>query len=375
MLRFGETERLDRIALRAAAAGAICALTAALLPTASLSSLRWMGPAALLVGTALTNRERLRGLLFGGAALLTYAAFAGYTLFADALSGAVVGYGLSRTINVTHSEKLRKFAAVACAAVAWPLCLEAWSAVTFWSTTQLVVPPLLLQVVAGGVGGLVMGLSPAPLFLLSDVDPVVSAMARMQPTLDAELRTLVHRILEIRTRSLKLIEQSRAPGHVRSEVRRGFDSVAVTAIELTNRFSTVDRILARSPSEELEKRIEELQSQLLEVKDAGVKRDLERTLVSLTEQRLQLDRLVQGRARLVARLQSEQAALEKAEMSFALLASGDAALAGIQLETIGTNLGIQAHELEAEGTALQEMLTVAPRHALAQLRSESGAAV
>jgi hypothetical protein len=61
------------------------------------------------------------------------------------------------------------------------------------------------------------------------------------------------------------------------------------------------------------------------------------------------------------------ASLEKTEMSFALLASGDAALAGLQLESIGSNLIQQAHEFEAEGAALQEMLTVSPSQALQKL--------
>jgi hypothetical protein len=152
------------------------------------------------------------------------------------------------------------------------------------------------------------------------------------------------------------------------ETTKGLDAVAITSIELTNRFSVVGRVLARSSLTEIDGRLATLRGQLEEAKDDGVRLDLQRTEKTLSEQRQQLERLIQARARLTARLQSEHAALEKAEMAFALLAAGDAALAGIQLEAIGNGLGAQAHELEAEGTALQELLAVPARQVMEQLR-------
>jgi hypothetical protein len=45
-------------------------------------------------------------------------------------------------------------------------------------------------------------------------------------------------------------------------------------------------------------------------------------------------------------------------MALAVLISGDAAVAGLRLEALGSSLGRQAQELEAEGSALQEALLV-----------------
>jgi uncharacterized membrane-anchored protein YhcB (DUF1043 family) len=374
MFRIDDTERLDRTAVQCAAIGALCVAAGSVMPGRGGDCLLWAGPTAMLAATATSSRERVRGLLLGGAAVCSSAVFAGYALFAHAVAGGLLGLGLARNVLSAQKSEFQEgegvnqqWASVLLASLAWPLAIMALRSVQGFSVTQSAVPPVLVQSAAGGVAGLLLGLTTAPLFVRSLGDPVAEALNKMQPTLDSELRSVVLRIVETRARAIKLLQQSRVSTAARNETWRSLNAVALTAVELTNRFASVDRVLSRILLPDIEARALTLRTQLVETTDAGVKRDLERTLTTLDEQRQQVKRLIQGRARLVARLQSELASLEKTEMSFALLASGDAALAGLQLESIGSNLIQQAHEFEAEGAALQEMLTVSPSQALQKL--------
>jgi hypothetical protein len=164
--------------------------------------------------------------------------------------------------------------------------------------------------------------------------------------------------VDVREHALKLLEHSRADADVQRDTRRGLDGVAMTALELTERFSAVDQVLGRMPLAGIDERLQRIEQELASASDPAVRRDLERAQSALNEQRSQVERLVQSKQRLVARLQSELASLEKTEMALAVLISGDAAVAGLRLEALGSSLGRQAQELEAEGSALQEALLV-----------------
>ena len=375
MFRLAESEQLDRTALTCAAATALCVATSFVVPGGAVGWLRWMGPLFLTVaGSRGSWKPRTQSAIFGGAAVIAYGAFAGYPVFAEVVAGALVGLGLTQSLVMRRSaesptprSKLLQLASVSASALAWPLALRAMDSVQGTSLGQGVIPPVIVQSAAGGLFGLLMGMTTAPVYLEPLGDRVAEALQRVRPSLDGELRSLVLRIVEARARALKLLEKSRAEGDARLETRRGLDGLALTAIELTDRFASVDRVLSRTPLKGIEERSAAMRAKLADATDPGVKRDLDRALTSLEEQRVQVERLLQGRSRLMARLESELAALEKTEMSLALLASGDAAMSGLRLESIGSGLGQQAQELEAEGSALQEALTVAPHQILRKI--------
>lgn len=376
MYRLAESQELDRTALACAAAAAACAAAGVHLGGGPAELLRWAGPLAL-TGVAAHGglTARLRAMLYGVAATVGCALWAGYPLFADAMAGLWLGLALVREADLSRLRESRertpallRAVAVALGVLAWPLAVRALSAVQGSVLAQGEVPPMALAALAGGLAGLLTGLSATPAHLEPLGDPVADALKRSRPSLDGELRDLVLRIVDARARALRLLDRSRAEGVARAETRRALDGLALTAVELTDRFSAVDRVLSRTPLKSVEERTQTLRGQLEATADAGIKRDLERAVAALDEQRAQVERLLQGRARLLARLESELASLEKTEMALALLASGDAAMAGIKLETIGASLGRQATDLEAEGFALQEALTVSPGHALQKMR-------
>lgn len=372
MLRFMDADSLDRGALRAAFAGAACVLGGALvhvaIPGIDVGTwLAWTGP--LFFAAAATKggwRERVKGMALGLSGIIGAKLLTGYPEFAAMVTGGFVGAALTlttakqrRQAGETNAPGLQA-ASIVTAAVAWPLIVEGTRSIAMVAPQSAFLPPIVLETAAGAAFGLLMGMTTAPLHLQLDADSIGTALKRLRPTLDGELRSLVMRIVDVRHRALKLLSQSRADGEVRRETRRGLDGVALLSIELTERFSAVDHVLTRMPLPRIDERSTEIRTQLEGATDVSVRRDLEKALQALTDQRLQVDRLSQSRQRLVARLQSELAALEKTEMSLALLISGDAAVAGLRLESIGVSLGHQAQELEAEGSALQEALTLGP---------------
>jgi hypothetical protein len=376
MLRLADSENLDRGALGCAIAGALCIATGSALsllpPHIDLAEwVRWTGPVFIgVAGIRGTWRDRIKGALLGAGAAITTALFGGYPAFGAMIAGGLIGIAVShdaakkrQAVGHLHTGPLQ-IASAGAAAIAWPLVLEAVRSVDAIAPLSTALPPILLQTAAGGAFGLLMGMTPAPLHLEIDSEQVALALRRLRPTLDGELRTLVLRIVEVRARALKLLEQSRADVDVRRETKRGLDGVALMAIELTERFAVVDHVLTRMPLPGIEERVAQLRTQLESASDTMVRRDLERALAALNDQRTQVERLLNSRQRLVARLQSELASLEKTEMSLALLISGDAAVAGLRLESIGSSLGRQAQELEAEGSALQEALALGPAPAV-----------
>jgi len=388
MFRLTDTETLDRTAMSCALAGALClAAGAAVAAGARAAGAYWPGDATAwmalagpaFLATAVSRghlAERLRTVLFGAAGVAAMLVWGrDFPGFAQASAGALLG-----TAFAVENDRKRKresrdrlprwaFAATAAAvAVAWPIAVLATGSVEHSVLANGMVPPLLLGSAAGALSGLATGLASFPSHLERVGDRVLEALQKARPVLDGELRDLVLKVVDARGRALKLLERSRADATARVETERGLDQIALTAIDLADRFGAVDRVLARTPMPGLDERVAATRSQLDGTKDPGVRRDLERALQALEDQRSQVDRLLQGRARLVARLQSELASLEKTEMALALLATGDAAMAGLRLETLGSTLEHRAHELEAEGAALQETLVDSPVRALERIR-------
>jgi hypothetical protein len=378
MLRQADAENLDRHALGCAIAGALCVAAGSVMtmvpPHVDLGEwVRWTGPLFIGVGASRGGwRERLKGALLGTGAAIATAVFSGYPLFGAAMAGGFIGVAVSHDPNRRQlNAKPRSAAqltAIGGAVVAWPLVIEAIRSIAAAEPMAAAIPPIVLQTAAGGTFGLLMGMTALPLSVELDGEQVAQALKRLRPTLDGELGALVMRVVEVRLRALKLLDQSRADAEVRRETRRGLDGVALMAIELTERFTAVDHVLTRMPLPSIEQRTAALGAQLEGATDPSVRRDLEKAIAALGDQKHQVERLLQSRHRLVARLQSELASLEKTEMSLALLISGDAAVAGLRLESIGSSLGRQAQELEAEGSALQEALTFSPAPMMERVR-------
>src|SRR5262249_3176966 len=119
-------------------------------------------------------------------------------------------------------------------------------------------------------------------------------------------------------------------------------------------------VLQRFGPQRMAERVSQLRAQHAEATDSGLRNDLERSLASLSEQQTQIAALLEGRGRLLARLERELASLERSELSLAMRASGDASVFGLRRERVGDELTRQAEELHDEGLALQSAMADIP---------------
>lgn len=360
MYRFTRLDTLDESVLRAALAGALVACAGSLTPLGAGNLMAWAGPMALAFALSTgTVRARLPALILGLAATAAGLVWAPYRLFGELVTGAVLAAVLVRQAP----KSWLKLVSLGLGAIAWPVAMEALRLVGRGSFLHTAVPTPVVFAAVGALAGVLLALVPLPTHLEKDDDPVGRALARLRPVFDEELRSLVLRLVEARARAIAALDHSRAETTVKVETRRSLDGIALTAVELTERYAQVERVLGPGRKDALTKRTEQLQAQLDEAIDEATKSDLQQALTSLQAQQRQVETLGQGRQRLVARLQRELASLEQTELSLALLASGDAALSGLRLGGIGAALSRQAQELEAEGSALQAALAESARTA------------
>jgi hypothetical protein len=217
-----------------------------------------------------------------------------------------------------------------------------------------------LQAVAGAGAGLLVALVLLPLHVRSLRDKVAAALQKLRPLHDGALRTLLREIVYARRRVLRLLMRTPVDRGTREETQRGLDAVALTAIELAERFDPVHDVLERFGPQWVAQRAEQLRARHADARDPDMRRELERSLAALTDQQEQLAALLQGRERLLVRLGRELASLERAELSLAMFVSGKASLFGLSLDRVGDDLARQAEELEDEGLALQAALADVP---------------
>jgi hypothetical protein len=222
-----------------------------------------------------------------------------------------------------------------------------------------------LRAMGAAGAGLLVALTLLPLHVRAIRDRVATALRRLQPIRDGALQSHLHDIVRARRRVLRLLTRSCVDGAVRREAERGLDALALTAIELAERFDPVHEVLERFGPKWLSERTARLQAQHALARDPGVRAELERCIEAVSEKQVQLRAIAGGRERLLARLESELAAVERAELLLAAHALESASSSGPRLESVEDELVQRADGLQGDGLELQI--------ALAELSSRGGA--
>jgi hypothetical protein len=359
-----ETTLADRVAVVCATAGAVSGATNGLaFGGASLLGLA-LGP---LLGAALGNgrKERVALALLGATSWVPLLLWGHDLPFARATAGAMMGLTIvvaerwrRRREGQEQAHRLGEAATVALAALAILLVFSEVSGGSSRSPDS--VTASVLRGVAGASAGLLVALALVPLHLRSLRDRVGAALQAQRPLRDGALRARLREIIHTRRRVLQLLARSSVDQATREGTRCGLDALALTAIELAERFDPVHEVLERFGPQWVARRMEQLRAELGQVRDPVARSEIERSLAALTDQQVQLSALMDGRERLLARLGRELASMERTELSLAMVASGDASLFGLRLETVGDELSRQAEELEDEGQALQAELADGP---------------
>jgi hypothetical protein len=360
-----DTTLADRVAVVCACTAGVAAVTGGFaFGGANLLGLA-LGP---LLGAALGHGSRQRfGLALLGALSCAPLLLWGFELrFAQAAMGAALG------LTMVTADRWRRrrsgVEAASGAAEAATVVLASLAVVTLFSeVTAAPAGPAqsALRAIGAAGAGLLVALTLLPLHVRALRDRVAAALRTLRPIRDVALRSHLHDIVRARRRVLRLLTRSCVDRGMRRETQRGLDALALTAIELAERFDPVHEVLERFGPNWLAERTARLQAQRAVARDPGVRAELERCIEALSEKQVQLRAIAGGRERLLARLETELAAVERAELTLAVHALGSASSSGLRLENVGDELARQADDLQDDGLELQI--------ALAELSSRGGA--
>jgi hypothetical protein len=310
-VRFVDHAKFHRAA--AGMVGGATALSLALHPLTAFAPVLG-GVGGIAFGAALAHgRPRWRlasALVAGGALTVLSGSDLAMTTLAPLLAALSIAFGVGLAVGVRGVRGVIALAAGA----AVPLAAT-WCALRFAG-------------IAGAAMGAVGVLAMLPRHLVFATDPVAAAVRRLPAGLATELRELCDRSVAIWTSAKRDLANEPGLALVQGGVVDTLD-VAVRAAQVT----------AAGPGDaEIATRIADLDGRIAAASDAEVKVQYESARAALADQQRYRDRQRTGRERLIARMHSHVAALEKfhlaattlptapklAELSSEVAASGEA---------------------------------------------------
>jgi hypothetical protein len=324
-VRFVDHAKFHRAA--AGMVGGATALSLALHPLTAFAPVLG-GVGGIAFGAALAHgRPRWRlasALVAGGALTVLSGSDLAMTTLAPLLAALSIAFGVGLAVGVRGVRGVIALAAGA----AVPLAAT-WCALRFdHAATLHTWPDWLVAGIAGAAMGAVGVLAMLPRHLVFATDPVAAAVRRLPAGLATELRELCDRSVAIWTSAKRDLANEPGLALVQGGVVDTLD-VAVRAAQVT----------AAGPGDaEIATRIADLDGRIAAASDAEVKVQYESARAALADQQRYRDRQRTGRERLIARMHSHVAALEKfhlaattlptapklAELSSEVAASGEA---------------------------------------------------
>jgi hypothetical protein len=194
-------------------------------------------------------------------------------------------------------------------------------------------PGPLIAAISGSVLALFAAISTLSAHLALRPDPVEARCEALIPELSGELRTLASRALELyRLCGHSLGQLPRQPA--REELARTLGRLTQDAVSLAADWSGVEAQLDQSTRSGLSEQAADLEKSAASAKDPLARRQLELAAASLREEQEGLDELGLRRERIIAKLKSEVALLERARVSLIGLRSGQAQLKSAELSAL-----------------------------------------
>ncbi|MGQ0504581.1 MAG: hypothetical protein ACT4TC_04620 [Myxococcaceae bacterium] len=187
-------------------------------------------------------------------------------------------------------------------------------------------------------------------------DPVEARCEEVIPRLEGELRTLMLRMVTLYRQcgqSLALLPREPA----REELARTLSQLTRQSVELASEWTSVETQLEESAFRELKEQIGDLEACAAKTRDPVARRQLELTAASLREEVGRLEEMGVRRERIVAKLKSEVALLDRARVALLGMRSGQAQLKSVELSALARKLGALAQSQRAEGELVQELAT------------------
>lgn len=232
--------------------------------------------------------------------------------------------------------------------------------------------PMLLRALAGGtVVALFAGLGSITSHLALKADPVEARGEEVLMQVAEPFASLVRRGLGLYRQcgqALGALPRDSA----REELARTVQQLSRDSFELAAEWAGVEATFHESTERELAREVAELKAAAGTTKDGVAKRQLEQAAESLTEELSKLDDVKTKRERVIAKLKSQLALLERARVSLLGMRSSHASIRAAEMASVARKLSALATAQADEAAVAHEVATATELTALDLQQGEAG---
>lgn len=217
-------------------------------------------------------------------------------------------------------------------------------------------PHLLAVVITGLVIALFTSIGGMAAHLALKADPVEARCEELIPQLSGEFHTQAQRALTLyRACGQSLQALPREPA--REELARTIQKLTREAVELAAEWSGVEEQLQDDTQKELAREVADLHKSAAEARDPIARRQLEMAAASLKEEIDRLGELRLKRERILAKLKSQVALLERARVALIGMRSGHAQIKAAELSALARKFNALAGAQADEAKLAHEVAT------------------
>ncbi len=384
-LSLQQREIFERNVTRSVAAGALAGLAGFLSARFSLGlPLAWL--AVTGVALAHVRGDRWDRILLTGLSLVLPAVpwlFGLSAAWTVGMAGAAAGLLMVKARLTERGEEgnvgisrpgVAHYAAAALATGGLTVAGTQVAKILFARLTQLSTPELLSFAASGTIVALFAGLGSLASHVALQADPVEARVEALLPSLSGEFETQLARALNVyRQAGVQLAALPRDAA--REELARTLSKLTRDAAELAADWSGVEAHVQESAHASLQKDIQELEASAKTSRDAVARQQLELAAKSLGEELERLGELKLKRERVLARLKSQVALLERARVALIGLRSTHATVRAAELSAVSRKLNALALSQAEEAKAGHEVATSVEITAMAAVDPQAAGAV
>lgn len=340
-----------------------------------------------IVGMALAcvrGRKLDRVLLMGASVLLPalpwlFGLTQGWTVaMAGAVAGALVVKGRLAEYGDEHSVGASRpgighYVATASATAGLSVAGLKVAEILALRLQDVHTPMLLTAAVSGTIIALFAGLGSLASHIALKADPVEARGDEVLPTLDGEFAAQLDRAMGVyRQCGRQLAELPREPA--REELARTVGKLTKDAIELAGEWAGVESNLHDDAHRDLKKEIDELTQSAKKARDAVAKKQLEAAAASLEEELERLGEMRLKRERVLAKLKSQVALLERARVALIGMRSSHATVRAAEMSAVARKLNALATAQADEARLAHAVATNAEIAALEAQKADASTA-
>ena len=221
---------------------------------------------------------------------------------------------------------------------------------------QLAAPFLLTSVVAGATVALFAGIGSIAAHVALKSDPVEARFDELLPILSSQFQEQAQKAMSTyRQCGQSLAALPREPA--REDLARTVQKLTRDALELAGEWAGVESQLHEETHRDLAAQVADLQKSARESKDHVARRQLELAAQSLVEELGRLEEMKLKRERVVARLKSQVALLERAKVALIGMRSSQASVRAAEMTAVSRKLSALAVAQADEAKLAHEVAT------------------